>query len=309
MPLDPQASALLQLIAEIGAPPIEELTPEGAREAFDIGFAAPATGLTTVEDITIPGPGGPLALRIHRPQAEGPHPVLVFFHGGGWVVGNFGTHDFVCEELADRTPCIVVSVDYRLSPETRFPGPVDDCYAATEWAAGNAAALGARPGPVAVGGDSAGGHLAAAVALRARDKGLPLAVQLLIYPVTDAACDSASYAEFAGSLNLTKLGMLYFWEHFLGPDGDPAHPEASVLRAPDLTGVAPAYVLTAEYDVLRDEGEAYADRLRAAGVRTHAYRFPGQLHGFVTMPPGTFDSTPVVQAMLADVLRSAFAAR
>ena len=309
MPLDKQAAAYVQLVAELGGPPFEEMSPEEIREVFDVGFAAPATGLTTLEDITIPGPGGPLALRIHRPQAEGPHPVLVYFHGGGWVVGNFGTHDFVCEELADRTPCIVVSVDYRLSPETRFPGPVDDCYAATEWAASNAAALGAKPGPVAVGGDSAGGQLAAAISLRARDAGLALALQLLIYPVTDAACDSASYAEFADGLNLTKPAMLYFWEHFLGPDCDPAHPDASVLRAPDLAGVAPAYVLTAEYDVLRDEGEAYADRLRAAGVRTYAYRYPGQLHGFATMPSGTFDSTPVVQAMLADALRAAFVVR
>lgn len=306
MPLDTQAAAFVQMVTELGGPPFEEMTPEEARETFTAGFAAPTTGLTTLEDITIPGPGGPLALRIHRPRVEGPLPVLVFFHGGGWVVGNFHTHDFVCEELANRTPCIVVSVDYRLSPETRFPGPVDDCYAATEWASSNAAALGAKPGPVAVGGDSAGGHLSAAVALRARDKGLPLALQLLIYPVTDAACDSASYTEFGDGFMLTRPAMLWFWEHFLGPDGDPNHPEASPLRAKDLAGVAPAYVLTAECDVLRDEAEVYADRLRAAGVAAHLHRFPGQIHGFATVV-GAFDATAVAQELLADALRSAFA--
>ena len=307
MPLDTQAAAFVQMVIEAGGKPFEEMTPEEAREMFTVAFAAPGTGLTTIEDITIAGPGGPLALRIHRPPAAGPLPVLVFFHGGGWVVGDFSTHDFACQELARLTPCILVSVDYRLSPETRFPGPVDDCYAATEWASQNAAALGALPDPVAVGGDSAGGHLAAAVALRARDNGLPLALQLLIYPVTDAACDTASYTEFANGFVLTRLAMLWFWEHFLGPGGDAAHPEASPLRAPDLAGVAPAYVLTAECDVLRDEGERYADRLRAAGVATHSYRYPGQLHGFSTVV-GAFDATAVSHELLADALRSAFAA-
>ena len=307
MPLDTQAAAFVQMVIDAGGPPFEEMTPEQAREVFNTGFAAPGTGLTTIEDITIPGPGGPLALRIHRPRVEGPLPVLVFFHGGGWVVGDFSTHDFVCQELARLTPCIVVSVDYRLSPETRFPGPVDDCYAATEWASSNAAALGARPGPVAVGGDSAGGHLSAAVALRARDKGLPLALQLLIYPVTDAACNTPSYTEFGNGFMLTRPAMLWFWEHFLGPDGDPSHPEASPLRAPDLAGVAPAYVLTAECDVLRDEGEAYADRLSDAGVAAKLYRFPGQIHGFATVV-GAFDATAVSHELLTDALRSAFAA-
>ncbi len=307
MPLDKQAAAFVQLVTEAGGKPFEEMTPEEAREMFTTGFAAPGTGLTAIEDISIPGPAGPLALRIHRPPAAGPLPVLVFFHGGGWVVGDFSTHDFACQELARLTPCIVVSVDYRLSPETRFPGPVDDCYVATEWASQNAARLGARPGPVAVGGDSAGGHLAAAVALRARDQGLPLALQLLIYPVTDAGCDNGSYTEFANGFVLTKLAMVWFWEHFLGPDGDASHPEASPLRAPDLGGVAPAYVLTAECDVLRDEGEEYADRLAGAGVATTLYRFPGQLHGFATMV-GMFDATAVSHVLLTDALRSAFVA-
>ena len=306
MPMDTQAANFARIVAEAGAPPFRELTVEQAREMADAGWAAPATGLTTLEDISIPGPGGPLTLRIHRPRVEGPLPVLVFFHGGGWVVGSFDTHDFVAQELADRTPCIVVSVDYRLSPETRFPGPVDDCYAATVWASENAAALGAKPGPVAVSGDSAGGHLAAAVALRARDNGVPLALQALIYPVTDAACDTASYAEFGEGHVLTKDSMLWFWEHFLGPDGDPNHPEASPLRAPDVSGVAAAFVITAECDVLRDEGEAYAAKLKAAGVATHSYRYPGQLHGFVTLKDW-FDATPIAHDMIASALRSAFA--
>lgn len=306
MPLDTQAAAFVRMVIEAGGKPFEEMTPEEAREMFTTGFAAPGTGLTALEDISIPGPACPLALRIHRPPAAGPLPVLVFFHGGGWVVGDFSTHDFACQELARLTPCIVVSVDYRLSPEARFPGPVDDCYAATEWASKNAAVLGSKPGPVAVGGDSAGGHLAAAVALRARDKGLPLALQLLIYPVTDAGCDTPSYTEFGDGFVLTKPAMLWFWEHFLGPDGDPSHPEASPLRASDLAGVAPAYVLTAECDVLRDEGEAYAGRLSAAGIATDLHRFPGQLHGFATIV-GAFDATAVSHELLTAALRSAFA--
>ena len=306
MPLHPQAAAFLQAVEESGNPAFEELEPQAARDLFDPLVAAPGDGLTEIENITIDGPGGPLPLRIFRPKTPGPHPVLMFFHGGGWVILNLDTHEFTCEQLALKTPAIVVSVDYRLSPETRFPGPVDDCYAATVWASENAERLGAKPGPVAVAGDSAGGQLSAAVALRARDKGLPIAFQALIYPVTDATFDTASYEEFAEGYVLTRNGMIWFWEHFLGPDGDPNHPEASPLRAPDVSGVAPALVITAECDVLRSEGEAYAAKLMAAGVPVQLHNEPGQLHGFVTWK-GMFDATPVAHDMIAAALRKAFA--
>lgn len=307
MPLHPQAAAFLEYVASLNPPRFEDMTPAEARAFADVGWAAPASGVTDIEDIEIPGPFGPLRLRIHRPKGvTGPLPVLVFFHGGGWVVCSFETHDYVCEELAVKTPAIVVSVDYRLSPESQFPGPVDECYAATVWASDNAERLGAQPGPVAVGGDSAGGQLAAAVALRARDNDLPIALQALIYPVTDAAMDTASYREFAEGFGLTAGGMNWFWEHFLAPGTDRKQQEVSPLHAADLAGVAPAYVVTAEFDVLRDEGEAFAEQLKAAGVPVESRREPGLLHGFVTQK-GLFDGTPLEHDRIAAALHKAFA--
>lgn len=307
MPLHQQADAFLRFVAEVNPPPLESMPVPEARAFVEQGWAAPASGITDMEDVEIAGPRGPLRLRIHRPRGvAGPLPVLVFFHGGGWVLCSFDTHDYACEEIATKTPCIVVSVDYELSPESQFPGPVDECYAATVWASENAAKLGAKPGPVAIGGDSAGGHLAAAVALRARDNGLPLALQVLIYPVTDATFDNGSYLEFAEGFGLTRVAMIWFWEHFLGPDGDADHPEASPLRAKDVSGVAPAYVVTAEYDVLRDEGEAYAAKLKAAGVPTDFHRVDGLLHGFVTQKD-LFDGTAIEHDSIAAALRKAFA--
>lgn len=305
MPLDAQAAAFVQMVTDLGGPQLEDLPVDKAREVSAEAWGAPPTGLTLIEDTTCPGPNGDLALRIYRPKSvAGPLPCLVFFHGGGWVLCTIDTHNFPCEELASRTPCVVVSVGYGLSPENPFPGPIDDCWAATKWVAENAAKLGIE-GPVALGGDSAGGHLSAAVALRARDAGLPIALQLLIYPVTDGGCDSASYREFADGYLLTAKGMEWFWDLFVGPGGDRLSPEASPLRAPDLKGVAPAFVLTAECDVLRDEGEAYAARLQEAGVATRVHRFPGQLHGFFTLKD-QFDATAVAHDMAAAALREAF---
>jgi acetyl esterase len=214
------------------------------------------------------------------PTASGA--ALVYFHGGGWVLGSVITAHGVCAALAHESRYTVVSVDYRLAPEHPFPAAVEDAWAATTWVHKHGAELGA-PGPLAVGGDSAGGNLAAVMALRARDRGLPLAFQLLVYPVMDADLDTTSYPENAQGYWLTRAGMAWFWDQYL-PDGDRFHPDASPLRAEDVSGTPPALVITAEYDPLRDEGEAYARRLEEAGVPVTLSRYDGLIHAFHPRP-------------------------
>lgn len=305
MPLDAQASAFVTFVESLNGPALEDLPVDVCRRVSDEAWGSEPDGLTSIEELSIPGPKGDIGLRIYRPEVEGPLPVLIWFHGGGWVLGSYLVANHACEQLAVRTPCLVVAVDYGLSPENAFPGPIDDCWAATQWVSANLDKLGARPGPVAIGGDSAGGHLTAAVALRARDAGLPIALQLLVYPVTDGDTTKGSYREFETGFLLTKSAMDWFWDLFVG-DVDRAHPEASVINA-DVKGVAPAWLLTAECDVLRDEGEAYGAKLKAAGVPVTMHRHPGQLHGFFTLK-GLFDATGVVQDMAAQQLRAAFSA-
>jgi acetyl esterase/lipase len=236
-----------------------------------------------VVDLMIPGPEGPLRVRVYRPRSTELLPVVIWFHGGGWVVGTLDSHDPVCRALANRTPCVVVSVDYRLAPEWPFPAALDDAWAATQWVADEALKLGADASRIVVAGDSAGGNLAAAVALRARDSGPSLALQALVYPVTDFDFDSESYARYESGLNLTRAKMQWYWEQYLaGADG--LHPDASPLRALDLAGAAPALVQVAEHDPLLSEGEAYAARLAEAGVPVTLTRYDGMIHGFIRMP-------------------------
>lgn len=227
------------------------------------------------------GPGGPIPLRLYTPRAPGPRPGLIWFHGGGWVTGSLDSHDGLCRQLALDTGAVVVAVDYRLAPEHRFPAAVEDALAATRWVADRAARLGIDAGRLAVGGDSAGGNLAAVVSAIARDGGPPLCWQLLVYPITDCDLDTPSYRENAVGYLLTRAGMAWFWDHYLPDPASRAHPHASPLRAPDLSNLPPAYVITAEYDPLRDEGESYARRLRDAGVPTRLDRFEGMVHGFL----------------------------
>ena len=236
-----------------------------------------------VVDLMIPGPAGPLRVRVYRPRSTELLPVVIWFHGGGWVVGTIESHDPVCRALANRTPCVVVSVDYRLAPESPFPAAIDDSWFATQWVAEEALKLGADASRIVVAGDSAGGNLAAAVALRARDAGLELALHALVYPVTHFDLDSESYLRLASGLNLTRAKMEWYWRQYLG-EADGLHPDASPLRAPDLTGVAPALVQVAEHDPLLSEGEAYAVRLAEAGVRVTLTRYDGMIHGFIRMP-------------------------
>jgi acetyl esterase len=285
--LDLDARAYLDRAAASGVPPNHELPVAEARrltEEAAPGLFGPTDPVGSVADLTFPGPGGPLPVRVYEPSGERPFPVLVYLHGGGWVVGSVDTHDGVCRALAARTPCLVLSVGYRLAPEHRFPAALDDAWAVTAWAGEHAASFGGDAARVAVGGDSAGGNLAAVVALRARDRGLSLAAQLLVYPVVSRACDTPSYTECSEGYGLSAAAMEWYWEQYLGPDGDGDSDEASPLWSPSLAGVAPALVVTAEYDPLRDEGEAYAARLAAEGVPVRLSRYDGLVHGFVRMP-------------------------
>ena len=285
MALDPDAQTLLDVVRVANRPAFETVTPAEARKVYAAGrpvLAPEPMRVAEVRDLTMPGPDGPTPLRLYRPVAGKTLPVLVFFHGGGWVVGNIETHDTVCRHLAVRAECAVVSADYRMGPEHRFPAAVEDCVAATDWVAANAAALGADPGRIAVGGDSAGGNLAAVVSLIARDRARPrLSYQLLIYPATDAGMSHPSIERFAEGYLLTRSTMRWFYDQYLRGPADIADWRVSPLRAPDLKGVAPAYVLTAGYDPLCDEGDAYARRLAEAGVPVQHRRIDGQIHGFI----------------------------
>ena len=282
MPVDPQIQVLLDLRAAL--PPMHTLSVEEAR--IQMGARAiPGLRIPEVASVVnrdMQGPGGSLPLRIYTPTGTGPFPLMVFFHGSGFVVCSLDTHDAMCRNLCAGTGSVVVSVDYRLAPENKFPAAPDDCLAATRWAVDNAGALNADTSRVIVAGDSAGGNLAAVTALRARDEGGPaIAAQLLIYPVTDYHTPGTpSYEENAEGYGLGRAGMEWFWNHYLADASDAAHPHASPLRANNLAGLPPAFVITAEYDPLRDEGEYYGQALQRAGVPTLIQRFDGVNHGF-----------------------------
>ena len=283
MPLDPRARQFLDQLNASGMPPLENMSAPEARLATAalLAMQGEPQAVATVENRRIPGPSGELPIRVYTPTG-GPHPVVVYFHGGGWVIGDLESHDGVCRALANGVPATVVSVDYRLAPEHRFPAAADDCWAATRWVAEHGAALG-DVSRIAVGGDSAGGNLAAVVSLMARDRGGPrIAYQLLVYPVTDASLDTPSYRENADGYLLTRSVMEWFWNHYTKAT-DRESPYASPLRARDLKGLPPALVITAEFDPLRDEGEAYARRLEQAGVPVKVRRFDGMIHGFFGM--------------------------
>jgi acetyl esterase len=285
MPLDPQAQRVIEQVAALGLPPNHQVTPVQARINMKSRPRAAGPEVAKVEDYRIGSAGVDIPVRLYTPAGPGPFPLLVWFHGGGWVVGDLDTADPTARYLTVGAGCVTVSVDYRLAPETKFPGAVDDCYAATLWAAHNAARIQGDASRIAVGGDSAGGNLAAAVSFMARDRGTPaLAFQLLVYPVTAMNFDTASYRHNAEGYMLTRDGMQWYWEHYLATAADAKNPYAAPLQAQTLTGLPPALVITAEYDPLCDEGEAYAKRLQEAGIPTTCSRYPGMIHGFFGMP-------------------------
>ncbi len=240
-----------------------------------------------VEDSAISGETGEIPIRIYRPNEDQELPLLMWFHGGGWVLGDLDTGEFKCRKLAHDVGCVVVSVDYRRAPETPFPGAIDDCFAATLWAASSADELGVDPSHIAVAGDSAGGNLAACVALRARDAGLNLVFQLLVYPVIEANFDRTSYSDNAEGYLLTASAMKWFWDCYVPNIADRNHPDVAPICASDLSGLPPALVMTAEFDPLRDEAEDYGQALKAAGVDTVTRRYIGMTHAFYMLPTET----------------------
>jgi acetyl esterase len=289
--LDPDAAAVFKAFQEAGRPPYETVSPAEARELYLKGRLVTnpePPELKAVQPLAIPSPDRIIPARIYTPlrlrQTEGLAPALVFFHGGGWVIGDLDSHDVVCRTLAVEGELIVVSVDYRLAPEHKFPAAVDDAIAATNWIALNATQLGIDPSRLAVGGDSAGGKLAAVVAIAARDSGAPaIAGQVLIYPAIDFAMTHPSHSEPETSVLLTHSVIRWFRDHYLNGAADVADWRASPARAATLAGLPPAYVLTAGADPLRDEGDEYASRLKQAGVAVTHRTFAGQFHGFFTM--------------------------
>ncbi|WP_085507235.1 alpha/beta hydrolase [Thalassobacillus devorans] len=286
MVLDPQAKFLLEQMEAAGDPPMHELTPEEARASTDFSpLAGEPVEVAKVENRTVPSTAGDIPVRIYTPEGEGPFPALVFYHGGGWVIGDLDTVDVPCRLLANQSNCVVISVDYRLAPEHKFPAAADDAYAVAKWAVEHGASIDVDSNRIAVGGDSAGGNLAAVVALMARDRGdFSLAYQLLIYPVTHHSYETKSYKDNADGYLLTKDSMEWFWDHYLRTESDGRHPYASPLLAENLNGLPPALVVTAGYDPLRDEGQAYAKRLTEAGVAVEAKCYVGMIHGFFWMP-------------------------
>jgi acetyl esterase len=297
-------------MAAMGGPPLETLPVDVVRGIFLEMVKTPGEpeAVGRVEDRQVPGATGKILARIYTPAGRVPFPVLVYFHGGGWVTGNLESHDGTCRALTNAAGCIVIAIDYRLAPEHKFPAAPEDCYAAVRWVAANAASFGGDPKRIAVAGDSAGGNLSTVVAMMARDRGGPaLVYQLLIYPVTDHSYDTASYRENGDEYLLTRSMMDWFWNHYLNDPADSANALVSPLRASNLRGLPPAMVMTAEFDPLRDEGEAYAARLREAGVPVTLKRYDGMIHGFFSMPAVFDDGKQAIQDASA-ALRAAFSA-
>lgn len=307
MTLHPGAQAVLDLIAEAGRPSFEEMSVPDCREAYVNSRKAlqpDPIEVAETRNLSMPGPAGEIALRLYRatPQEAGVlQPVIVYFHGGGWVIGDLESHDTVCRELAARSGSTLISVDYRLAPEHVFPAAADDAIAATKWVAANAAELGVDAGRLAVAGDSAGGNLAAVAAIAARDSGLKVAFQALLYPVTDFDLTRQSYVENGDRPPVKTVTMAWFRDLYLAKPEDQKDWRAAPIHAADLSGLAPAFVMTAGYDPLRDEGKAYADALKAAGNACAYTCYDGQIHGFLNMArinPQTFDAFAEIGAAI-----------
>ena len=297
MSLHPQATAVLQMMAQMGGPLIDTSTPEEFRAFYDSRVMPPSIELHEIRDVS----AGGVPSRLYRPSARTDIGLLVYYHGGGWVIGNVNSHDNVCRSLANLTGHAVLSVDYRLAPENPFPAAVEDAMCSLRWAYENASELGIDPERIAVGGDSAGGNLAAIVS---QQRPVPLRFQMLIYPATDMARTFASHVENAAGPVLTSGAMDWFLGHYLPAGTDPKDPLASPFFAPDslVKGAPPALVITAQYDPLRDEGEAYGRRLIENGVSASIMRYDGMYHGFFSMM-GILDDATTAHLVAASLVK------
>lgn len=309
MPFHPQIQAIHDRLERDQVPNLYTLTIEEAREADVKATVAGAGNPVPVAEVTerdIDGPGGPLRLRIYRPDGPGPHPVLLYLFGGGWSLGTLDTSDDVCRRLTNEAGCVTVSVSYRLAPEHKFPAALEDCYAAASWVAGHGAELRVDTSRMAVGGDSSGGNLTAAITLLARERGGPHFVhQLLVYPSLDYQAGTDSMRECDDEHFFNPRAVRWYWGLYLARDEDGANPLASPLREPDLSELPPATVISAEFDPLRDETERYAARLAEAGVPVEMTRYDGMPHAFFTMT-GFVDAAAAALAQAAAGLRQGF---
>jgi acetyl esterase/lipase len=312
MPLDPQAEVVIGLVKDAGLPEFWQLTPDQAREQYLVRATklAPKEQIYRTADQRIPGPSSELPIRVYRPREAKPGellPVLMWFHGGGFVIGDLDTHDPACRVLANQADCMVVAVDYRLAPEFKFPAAVDDSMAALRWVALHARELGGDPERIAVGGDSAGGNLAAVCALIARNEGHPrLAFQLLIYPCTAPEPETPSHKKFAEGYVLTRKTITWFYKQYVRGPKEHSDFRFAPLVADDLSNLPPALVLVAGFDPLRDEGVEYARRLIEAGNRVTLANYEGMIHGFFLMG-GAMDAAKRAAAQSAQALKEAFA--
>jgi acetyl esterase len=310
MPLHPTVVALAQAMQQNPEyRPTHQQTPQAARAGYRAlpAILGPPPDVAGLQDRTIEGPGGALRIRVYSPKGTGPHPVLVYYHGGGWVIGDLDTHDRECRILCNDTPCVVVAVDYRLAPEHPYPAAVEDAWAALQWVARHSAEIGGDGARIAVGGDSAGGNLAAIVALRARDKGGPaLRAQVLIYPsVAGELLTYPSHQENESAPFLPLDSMRYFRAHYLGAVVTTTDPEIAPIHAASHADLPPALIITAEFDPLRDEGRAYAAKLKDAGSEVKLSEYPGMPHMFYQLSPVLEESKAALKES-ADALRNAF---
>lgn len=284
MPLSPDAQKFLAQRERLGARDVSTLSVDAARkQSIHLAALTPGEAVAHVRDLEIPGAYGAIPLRLYYPRLEAPQlPIVMFFHGGGWVVGNLETGDATCRAWTNAMQCLVISVNYHHAPEYKFPTAAQDCYAATQWVSAHASEIGGDAARFAVAGMSSGGNLAAVVALMARDRGAPrIAFQMLWAPITDSNFDTRSYQANAQGYGLTRDAMRWFWAHYANAPEDYTNPYAAPLRARDLRNLPPAFIVAAEYDPLHDDAQAYADALRAAGVPVEFHCYEGMIHGWL----------------------------
>lgn len=306
MTLDPQVKAFLHSLKEMNLPPRQLLSVEEKRQqlASYLALQGEERYVAMIKNVKIPVKDGEIWVRIYTPEGDGPFPIFIYLHGGGWVIGDLEIGNTLCRNIANLSGCIVVSVDYRLSPEYKFPIPVDDCFAAVEWVEKNAAKFNGDPSKIAIGGDSAGGNLAAAVSLIARDRGSPsIKYQVLIYPVTNLDFNTRSYIENGEGYVLTRDSMIWYAQQYLNSEKEMQNVQVAPFLAENLEGLPPALILTAQYDPLKDDGASYASRLIQAGVNVEYKYYSGMIHGFLWMT-GIIDEGKKAVQLIANRLQS-----